>query len=420
MNEGSALNQSEPLQILAKGRVGLFDNASSNPNIVDVKLLIDQIKNLGSEIKSQLVSMDEEIDLVLTALVAGETIFFLSLPGAAKTTMARMIADGIDGQFFRKNITADTSRNDIFGPLDPEKIKRGQWGRKLSGLATASIGNLDEVFRGSGPVLDMLLEALEEHTLSEPDTVHRLPLVLGISASNELVNATIHNAFWDRLIIRKEVNYPSKRDEWKRLLTSAHGTIPIKTRIDPEEIMLLQGLVELEAGKIPGDSIDRMTRIKFQLDKKGIAVSPRRFLAWARVATAHALLHGFDKVGSKSLMVGQHILWITHDDIQDVRDVVGRLSDPERSILLSASADVEKIRSSIGNETTNLDNLSQWQAKIEKHRKLVELKVTDPDLQEKKTELLSLFQSVSTELISRGSELLQSKSIPEPISAPRS
>ncbi len=184
--------------------------------------------------------------------------------------------------------------------------------------------------------------------------------------------------------------------------------------------MLLQGLVELEAGKIPGDSIDRMTRIKFQLDKKGIAVSPRRFLAWARVATAHALLHGFDKVGSKSLMVGQHILWITQEDIQDVRDVVGRLSDPERSILLSASADVEKIRSNIGNETTNLDNLSQWQAKIEKHRKLVELKVTDPDLQEKKTELLGLFQSVSTELISRGSELLQSKPITEPISAPRS
>ena len=420
MSEVSAPNQYEPLQILAKGRVGLFDKTSSGPKTVDVKLLIDQIKNLGCEIKAQLVSMDEEVDLVLTALVAGETIFFLSLPGAAKTTMARMIADGIDGQFFRKNITADTSRNDIFGPLDPEKIKRGKWGRKLSGLATASISNLDEIFRGSGPVLDMLLEALEEHTLSEPDAVHRLPLVLGISASNELVNATIHNAFWDRLIIRKEVNYPSKRDEWKRLLTSAHGTIPIKTRIDPEEIMLLQGLVELEAGKIPGDSIDRMTRIKFQLDKKGIAVSPRRFLAWARVATAHAFLHGFDKVGSKSLMVGQYILWITQEDIQDVRDVVGRLSDPERSTLLSASADIEKIRSSIGNETTNLDNLSQWQAKIEKHRKLVELKVTDPDLQTEKTELLNQFQSVSTELISRGSELLQSKSTPEPISAPRS
>jgi hypothetical protein len=117
-------------------------------------------------------------------------------------------------------------------------------------------------------------------------------------------------------------------------------------------------------------------------------------------------------------MVGQHILWITPEDIQDVRDVVGRLSDPERSILLSASADVENIRSSIGKDTTNLENLSQWQAKIEKHRKLVELKVTDPDLQAEKNELLSHFQLVSSELISRGSELLQSKTMSEHVSAP--
>ena len=406
MRDAESINGSQPERFLARGRAGLYQDTPKNATQVDVPTLIQNINALGDEIKCQLVAMDEEVDLVLTALIAGETVFFLSLPGAAKTTLARLIAQGIDGNFFRKNLTADTSRNDIFGPLDPEKIKQGQWGRKLAGLATATVANVDEVFRASGPVLDMLLEALEEHTLAEPDTIHELPLVLGISASNELVNATIHNAFWDRLIIRKEVSYPTRAEDWEVLLSSPHGTVPIKTRIDPTEIMLVQGLVELMAGDLPTEIVKRMTRIKLQLDKRGIPVSPRRFLAWARVATASSILLGQTPMGSKSLLVGQHILWISQEDIPEVRDIVGRLSDPERGVLLAAAADLEHILANLDNEDTTLEHLVQWQAKIQKHQKLIEAKVTDPDLFNEKEKLIKQFQDAGASMIARSSELM--------------
>ena len=406
MRDAESINGSQPERFLARGRVGLYRDTPKNATQVDVPTLIQNINALGDEIKCQLVAMDEEVDLVLTALIAGETVFFLSLPGAAKTTLARLIAQGIDGKFFRKNLTADTSRNDIFGPLDPEKIKQGQWGRKLAGLATATVANVDEVFRASGPVLDMLLEALEEHTLAEPDTIHELPLVLGISASNELVNATIHNAFWDRLIIRKEVSYPTRAEDWEVLLSSPHGTVPIKTRIDPTEIMLVQGLVELMAGDLPAEIVKRMTRIKLQLDKRGIPVSPRRFLAWARVATASSILLGQTPMGSKSLLVGQHILWISQEDIPEVRDIVGRLSDPERGVLLAAAADLEHILANLDNEDTTLEHLVQWQAKIQKHQKLIEAKVTAPDLFNEKEKLTKQFQDAGASMIARSSELM--------------
>ena len=145
MRDAESINGSQPERFLARGRAGLYRDTPKNATQVDVPTLIQNINALGDEIKCQLVAMDEEVDLVLTALIAGETVFFLSLPGAAKTTLARLIAQGIDGNFFRKNLTADTSRNDIFGPLDPEKIKQGQWGRKLAGLATATVANLDEL-----------------------------------------------------------------------------------------------------------------------------------------------------------------------------------------------------------------------------------------------------------------------------------
>ena len=411
MRDAESINGSQPERFLARGRAGLYRDTPKNATQVDVPTLIQDINALGDEIKCQLVAMDEEVDLVLTALIAGETVFFLSLPGAAKTTLARLIAQGIDGNFFRKNLTADTSRNDIFGPLDPEKIKQGQWGRKLAGLATATVANVDEVFRASGPVLDMLLEALEEHTLAEPDTIHELPLVLGISASNELVNATIHNAFWDRLIIRKEVSYPTRAEDWEVLLSSPHGTVPIKTRIDPTEIMLVQGLVELMAGDLPAEIVKRMTRIKLQLDKRGIPVSPRRFLAWARVATASSILLGQTPMGSKSLLVGQHILWISQEDIPEVRDIVGRLSDPERGVLLAAAADLEHILANLDNEDTTLEHLVQWQAKIQKHQKLIEAKVTAPDLFNEKEKLTKQFQDAGASMIARSSELMTAVSM---------
>ena len=411
MRDAESINGSQPERFLARGRAGLYRDTPKNATQVDVPTLIKNINALGDEIKCQLVAMDEEVDLVLTALIAGETVFFLSLPGAAKTTLARLIAQGIDGNFFRKNLTADTSRNDIFGPLDPEKIKQGQWGRKLAGLATATVANVDEVFRASGPVLDMLLEALEEHTLAEPDTIHELPLVLGISASNELVNATIHNAFWDRLIIRKEVSYPTRAEDWEVLLSSPHGTVPIKTRIDPTEIMLVQGLVELMACDLPAEIVKRMTRIKLQLDKRGIPVSPRRFLAWARVATASSILLGQMPMGSKSLLVGQYILWISQEDIPEVRDIVGRLSDPERGVLLAAAADLEHILANLDNEDTTLEHLVQWQAKIQKHQKLIEAKVTDTDLFNEKEKLTKQFQDAGASMIARSSELMTAVSM---------
>jgi|GEM_PF-7068790 len=145
MKDMASVNGADPVRVLARGRVASFDQAPPNAVTVDVAGFISKVNSLGEEIKFQLVAMDEEVDLVMTALIAGETVFFLSLPGAAKTTMARMVAQGIDGKFFRKNITADVSRNDIFGPLDPEKIKQGEWGRKLAGLATATVTAIDEV-----------------------------------------------------------------------------------------------------------------------------------------------------------------------------------------------------------------------------------------------------------------------------------
>lgn len=399
-------NGREPAALLARERIGLFGSQPNGSEAMNLEDFLAGIRALGNEIKAQLISMDEEIDLVLVALLTGENVFFLSLPGAAKTTLARMVARGIDGRFFRINLNPDVSRNDLFGPLDPNALREGRWSRRLSGLATATVANLDELFKASGAVLNMLLETYEEHTLTEPDGVHHLPLLLGIAASNELVNAVPQNAVWDRILLRKEVGYPSREQHWEGLLDCMGGRRPIETRLDPEEILLAQALVEYKALSLPGDVKTRMVKVRMQLSRAGMSVSPRRFTGWARAAVAHSLLRGEGKVSPKSLLIGQHILWIGLEERDEVRNIVAQISDPERQILLAAAADVEDILSRIDREE-NLQALVGWRTKLTKHDKLVQAKVIDPDLQQEKHDLLLRLQSAQSRLVERAGEVME-------------
>jgi MoxR-like ATPase len=402
----TSANGREPEALLARERISLF--ASQPPGSQEMNLddFLAGMRALGTEIKSQLISMDEEIDLVLVGLLTGENVFFLSLPGAAKTTLARMVAKGIDGRFFRINLNPDVSRNDLFGPLDPNALRDGRWSRRLSGLATATVANLDELFKASGAVLNMLLETYEEHTLTEPDAIHHLPLLLGIAASNELVNAVPQNAIWDRILIRKEIGYPTRQQHWEGLLDCMGGRKPITTRLDPEEILLGQALVEYKAMSLPREIKSRMVKVRMQLSKVGLPISPRRFIGWGRAAVAHSLLRGESEMSPKSLLIGQHILWIGLEDRDDVRNIVSQISDPERQILLSAAADVEEIMSRIGGEE-NLQALVGWRTKLTKHGKLIDARVLNPDLEREKQDIIERVQTAQSRLVDRAGEVME-------------
>lgn len=407
--EATASDQIELL--LARHRVALLASPPHGSEVMDINLFIDRVRHLGEEIADQLVAMDEEIELVLIALLSGENIFFLSLPGAAKTTLSRMVAQGVDGRLFRINLNPDVSRNDLFGALDPAALREGRWARKLSGLATARVAIIDELFKASGSVLNMLLEAYEEHTLSEPDGVHRLPLLVGIAASNEVVNATPQNAAWDRILLRKEVSYPGRPGDWERLLHSEGGRRPISTRLIPDEIMLVQAYVEHRAMSLPDDVRNRMVRVRTKLSKDGIPISPRRFRGWARAATACSLLKGEQEVSSKSLLIGQHILWIGLEERDAVRNVVAQLTDPARQIIMAAAADIEEILTKAPSQE-NMQALVAWQTKLKKHLQLLQTKISDPELNGEKEELLRRIQEVQGTLVERGAEIMAVGAVP--------
>jgi hypothetical protein len=73
-------------RLLARERVAFMESPPRGSEAVDLERVIARVRGLSEEIAAHLVTMEEEIQLALVALLAGENVFLLSLPGAAKTT----------------------------------------------------------------------------------------------------------------------------------------------------------------------------------------------------------------------------------------------------------------------------------------------------------------------------------------------
>jgi len=403
-----AAHDRSPEITLARGRVGLYARPPQGALRLDPQEFLGKVQALQEEINAQLIDMQESVAVCLAALLAGENVFLISLPGAAKSTLARLVAEAINGQFFRVVLNPDISRNDLIGSLDPQAIQQGRWQRKLSGIATASVALLDEFFKSSGVVRNMLLDALEEHRVAQPDGDSHIPLLLGIAASNEIVDASAKNAVWDRMLFRLKVNYPHADEDWLQLLGSDSGRRGIATRLDPEEIMLFQALVELRARELARPIQQAMNKVRKEWVRKGGVVSPRRFLGWARAIVAAALLEGSDAIQPRHLMVGQYILWTDLEDIPAVVQIVGGISDPERALLLSVAADIEQLENQ-ADSLENLQALAKFRAQLTKLGAKLERGIHSSQHAERRGALLAAIAKLQDEGVEKAIALAAAK-----------
>lgn len=355
---------------LAAGRVVLIAQPPEDPEQLDVARFLDQVRALEREIDAQLSGLDEVIQVCLVALLCGGNVYLHSLPGAAKSTLARLVGEGIAGRFFRVLLNPDITRNDLFGSLDPLAIQQGRWARKPAGAMLADAALFDEFWKGSGAVRNMVLDLLEEHRVSTPDGDIPVPLLIGFAASNEIVEPNEKNAVFDRFLFRLVVSYPSRSADWASLVSRPAGRAPLQTHLDREDILLIQALVENQAQALPAEVTQAMLAIKEAMAQQDLRFSPRRFLGWARAAVALALLKG-EPVNPKHLTIGQHILWISPETIDQVRNIVTGISDPGRGILLAARADLETVQAD-HKTAASFQEIAQLHARLKKIQKTLE------------------------------------------------
>jgi len=284
-------------------------------------------------LKGALINRDKEIDSAIMALLCRRHVLFLGPPGTAKTTMFNLLskAFGFQGdEVFRRLITAFSLPEDLFGPLDFKKFEQGDYVRKTGGfLPHAKFALKDEIFKGSDPILNAMLTALEEREFDQGPNRVKMPLETVIGCSNEYPQSSILDALYDRFMFREWTDYLKDRGARKELMMmSRNGARPtVNVTISSANRELLQEITD--SVNISEDLIEIMLDVWETLEvKHGISLSDRRWAQCLAAVKAHAVLEGRTVAIARDLMVLTRVMWNKHDERPSVYAAVSQHACP--------------------------------------------------------------------------------------------
>jgi len=141
------------------------------------------------------------------------------MPGLAKTTAAKAIAEGVECDFHRIQFTPDLLPSDLIGTEIYVHEKSNFTFRK--GPLFNNILLADEINRAPAKVQSALLEAMEEKQITVGHTTYPLPeLYMVLATQNPIEQEGTYNlpeAQLDRFLMYVVIDYPSHEEELKIL-----------------------------------------------------------------------------------------------------------------------------------------------------------------------------------------------------------
>lgn len=284
------------------------------------------------ELAAALIERDEEIDLVLTALVAQEHVLLVGPPGCAKSLLLDSLMGWMSGRRFSLLLNRFTTPEEVLGPVSVAGLKEDRYRRVIAGkLPEADLAFLDEIFKASSAILNTLLKLLNERTFENGDGVAvTVPLRLCVTASNEWASPETGkelNALFDRLLFRKTVRPIVSAAGRQRLLWHRDHTPKLSTSITPAEI----DQAHQDARELPwsDEGKQALEAILRELAKGGIQPGDRRQFKAVGATQAFAYLNEADRVQPEHLEVLAHVLW--DDPVEQpekVAQVVAKVANP--------------------------------------------------------------------------------------------
>ena len=188
------------------------------------------IRQIVSEIQKVIVGQTELINRMLIGLLCEGHLLLEGLPGLAKTTAVKAMAQTIDTSFKRIQFTPDLLPADIIGT----QIYRPDSGsfEVNKGPIFNNIILADEINRAPAKVQSALLEAMQERQVTIRDTTFRLPDPFLVMATQNPIEQEgtypLPEAQIDRFMMKIKVAYPSAEEEKeivKRIRTGADNQV---------------------------------------------------------------------------------------------------------------------------------------------------------------------------------------------------
>lgn len=263
----------------------------------DVRIINELKRNLESCIYGK----GAEIDLLLTALLAGGHVLLEDVPGTGKTVLIKALAKSVQTEFRRIQCNPDLLPTDITG-VAIYHPKNEQFEYRPGPIMT-NILLIDEINRATTKTQSALLEAMEEHHVTVDGEPHPLPHPFLLLATQNPIDFegtyVLPEAQMDRFMLKFSLGYPDEGTE-RRMAQVQSKVRPLDELgpvTDTERLLSIQRRVRnvhIDDG-VSNYAVDvvRATREHRHLL---LGASPRATLALIAAAKAYAFIQERDYV----------------------------------------------------------------------------------------------------------------------------
>lgn len=257
----------------------------------------DRFHAIVANVENAVRGKNDVVKLSLVCLLADGHLLIEDVPGVGKTTLARALAESIEGSLQRIQFTPDLLPTDVTGAQIFDREKNDF--RFHAGPVFANVVVADEINRASPKTQSALLEVMEEHQVTVDGEPLKVPDPFIVIATQNPVELDgtyeLPEAQLDRFLMQVTIGYPDvdaeidivdRRDKsWSRpelepvidtVTMRKMATVAEQVHIDPE---LKRYIVTLS------------TATRTHPDVR-LGVSPRGSLAMAQASRALAASDG--------------------------------------------------------------------------------------------------------------------------------
>jgi MoxR-like ATPase len=278
---------------------------------------------MAEQLGKIIVGQSEVIEQVLTAMFCQGHILLVGVPGLAKTLLVKTISDVLNLSFKRVQFTPDLMPSDITGTdvLEEDRTTGKRAFRFVKGPLFANMVLADEINRTPPKTQAALLEAMQEHRVTNGENTYELPEPFFVLATQNPIEQEgtypLPEAQLDRFMFMTVVRYPTAEEEIRIMKQATTGyRAQLARLLDGAAIQKLQEIVR----RVPvADHVYAYARDVVRATRPGElgvpafvkemvqwGAGPRASINLVLAGKARAILHGRVHVTTEDIMKMAH------------------------------------------------------------------------------------------------------------------